>query len=1349
MADPAHPAAPALVAVDPGGASTALGDVSATVGDLADALGVGRRGLWIDGRAVSGVVPLHDCGLVVGSLLSPWGSSLDRPGTARWELRVVAGPDAGLSAPLPTGTTIVGRGRSQRTLRVGIDDVGLAPFHASVELTETEGGSGVHIVCVPLADRLAQRCVVAVAAPVRLGESALWIVRSADPVPHDPGPVVDGRRVVRRPPRLSPSRGLTGAVSATVDLAPGPAPLPERQAADTPGAAPPTAALIGAAVTMLLAMVLRQPMLAVFGLSGAVVALATWAHTRVGERRSGRRVRSERAELTARLVRDDQVRRAHLERHARTEAVDLCECLARIDRIDPRLWERRPEHTDIWNVVLGLGERVLAPSADVLHDVPVEASIAPGTITGLAGDRDGVRGVVRSALMQLAANVGPADLEVQIYTDDLDAWTWAGWLPHVVRLDRHDTAVSVSVPTGAHPTATLTVVDSRSPCRLDTLTSIDAVVVLAESAVELPGVCTALGILNGSVLRWHADAADGLPVPVHAACLRRERAESAAARLAGLHDPEGASACAGGAVPLADLVPDRSESIVQAWDALGIDPPPRTPIGRSGDGTVHLDLVRDGPHALVGGTTGAGKSELLRTLVVGLAAASPPEHLSFLLVDYKGGAAFDACERLPHVVGTVTDLDGASAQRALRSLHAELRRREHVMRRFGVSDIAGLRRAAVGDDGPPLARLVVVVDEFATLAAELPDFLTALVGVAQRGRSLGVHLVLATQRPGGVVTDDIRANTNLRIALRVASVAEAVDVVGDPTPASFPRDRPGRAAVRLGADDLTILQVASTQHRPNRPVGRGGRSSAAGVVVAPVEEPFRATRLANASPETADALDRLVDAIADAAARRGLPGPTPPWCAPLPSRVRVADLLQPGDVGLLDDPDDQTRRRLVWDPARGHLLVVGAVGAGCTSTLLVVAARLSGDEVVVIDAVGDARWETASPALGAVVRVTETERLVRTVHSVSHEIATRRRATEGCRSGIVVVIDGVGAVRSVLGDLDHELLDEFDRILADGPSVGVVVAAAAADMASVPLGLVTRSVQRWVLRLADPLDGALLGVPSAEVPGHRSPPGRVVALPERLTGQVLCPDQLTWPTASPLTFGRWLPLPDRVHSADLGEVMVDGAAVVVPIGLGWTHLEPVGVRCEPGEHLLVVGAPRSGRSTVLDNVVRCWTQAGADRVAIVLRGRASVHSAAPEAPARSSGAVVVVGSVTDAVDAADRALADGCSPLLAIDDADRVDDPTGRLAAVLASGTVGSVVTGRAEALRSAYGHWTTVVRRSRTGLVLGRLVGADADVLGVLVPRRVGVPDAPGRGWLIVDGVPVDVVQPPGPPTG
>ncbi len=226
----------------------------------------------------------------------------------------------------------------------------------------------------------------------------------------------------------------------------------------------------------------------------------------------------------------------------------------------------------------------------------------------------------------------------------------------------------------------------------------------------------------------------------------------------------------------------------------------------SADGVVDVDLVRDGPHGLIAGTTGSGKSELLRTLVVSLAANASPDHVTMILVDYKGGSTFDACARLPHTVGVVTDLDDGLAERVLVSLDAEVRRRELLLRAARADDLAAYRRTSA----EPLPRLVVVIDEFASLAKELPEFLGALVSIAQRGRSLGIHLVLATQRPAGVVTDDIRANTNLRIALRLQDRADAHDVVGDAAPARFPLGSPGRAALRLGPDELVVFQAADS-----------------------------------------------------------------------------------------------------------------------------------------------------------------------------------------------------------------------------------------------------------------------------------------------------------------------------------------------------------------------------------------------------------------------------------------------------------------------------------------------------------------------------------------------------------
>jgi S-DNA-T family DNA segregation ATPase FtsK/SpoIIIE len=167
------------------------------------------------------------------------------------------------------------------------------------------------------------------------------------------------------------------------------------------------------------------------------------------------------------------------------------------------------------------------------------------------------------------------------------------------------------------------------------------------------------------------------------------------------------------------------------------------PVGRAAEGVFSIDLAIDGPHVLVAGTTGSGKSELLRTLVAALAVTNRPEHLSMVLVDYKGGAAFRDCEPLPHVAAVVTDLDEHLAGRALTSLKAELTRREHLLARAGVADFLSYQRSSSATD-PPLSRLVIVIDEFRALAEELPQFVDGVVRIAALGRSLGVHVVLAT-----------------------------------------------------------------------------------------------------------------------------------------------------------------------------------------------------------------------------------------------------------------------------------------------------------------------------------------------------------------------------------------------------------------------------------------------------------------------------------------------------------------------------------------------------------------------------------------------------------------------------
>ncbi|MGL5908877.1 MAG: FtsK/SpoIIIE domain-containing protein, partial [Phycicoccus sp.] len=274
---------------------------------------------------------------------------------------------------------------------------------------------------------------------------------------------------------------------------------------------------------------------------------------------------------------------------------------------------------------------------------------------------------------------------------------------------------------------------------------------------------------------------------------------------------------------LADL--DDAEAVVQRWaSSTGL----RAQVGAGVDGVVTLDLREDGPHGLVAGTTGSGKSELLQSLLVSLAANNPPSRITFLLVDYKGGAAFRECADLPHTVGYITDLTPALVTRALTSLGAEIAHREELLGEYGAKDLVALERSHP-EVAPP--SLLICIDEFAALTAEVPDFVDGMVNLAQRGRSLGMHLLLATQRPAGVVTPAIRANTDLRIALRIASDDDSRDVIDAPDAARISRRTPGRAWVRrTGHGTAELVQTAWV----------GAREPLAGTVQPAVVRPFTA-----------------------------------------------------------------------------------------------------------------------------------------------------------------------------------------------------------------------------------------------------------------------------------------------------------------------------------------------------------------------------------------------------------------------------------------------------------------------------------------------------------------------------
>lgn len=1170
--------------------------------------------------------------------------------------------------------------------------------------------------------------------------------------------------------------------------------------------------------------VLGNARYALFALLSPVMAVAMWAEQK-HRRKKNLAEEKERFEKALEDFRQRILTAGQQEAARRREIVpDPSEVLRRPALPATTLWQRRESAADFLALYLGTGDVPWTPELDTsgissvlanevkevmeqtrLPEVPVMADLTDAGVIGLVGDRQGALALARNLLVQAAVHAGPADLTIGVFFDKgrEDDWSWASWLPHTrqagsstgqrwISNDRQTGSAMLrslrqNIDSFLTP-AVMVLIDSEvltegrdAPAReilgygrnmggkvlrREEVRHRVPGIVLARSVEQLPASCNYIVHVGDDAAATMTEPGERRSVEdMVLSGITVDAARRAAMGMAHFEDPElvipGASLPALVRLPeLMGLARPTTETIEAVWaNQRGF----ATEIGVGDNGSFALDLVKDGPHGLVGGTTGSGKSEFLRTLVAGLAAHNDPTRLNFILIDFKGGAAFKACERLPHTIGTISNLEEQLADRALRSLEAEMERRQRVFAAAG-EGIDNLSAYLATNPVEPMPRLLLVIDEFAMLAKDFPDVLSSLVSVAAVGRTLGVHMILATQRPAGVVNDDILANTNLRVALRVQSTEDSSNVIGVPEAATISRSQMGRAYVKLGQDDITPVQTALVTGRTEEAeeTSIGLRPTDAFGVPAPRMAPARSD-----ADDTND-LDVLIEAICGANQARGGFRPRKVWPEALGHRVPLAGfeareelVLEDAPpvgavegqqvlVALADEPDQQRQVPAGWDLSQGNLMLIGIPGSGTSTTMSTIAltmARTVGPEeleFLVLDmgsrgleALGSLPHTVSYVGTGAGGK----EKQARFLRHLMQEIQ-RRRTAPGAFPRTVVFIDGFATLKDEFNDYDGtDLLSFLYRAYGEGPGLGLYFVVSTTRAKAIPSAMEEVSLQRWVFQLADQYDYSSLGIKGTNVPA--AVPGRCVdsnvlsqmhvATPALPLTEAVASVAAQWPGAAPKqdVIGQ---LPDLVPVSSLSEApSFSGTPWRIPIGIREHDLQSAHLEFYEGEHGLIVGPARSGKSTLLLAIAeQVQALQPAEEHVPVVWAICSRRSPLVDAGLEK----VAVGD--DEVPALVASLRLERRPvLLLIDDAERFDDADQSITQLVSQDRPGLCViaAGRNSDLRSMYSHWTRTLRKSRNGVALQPNTDFDGEFFGGTIPRKAPVALTRGRGYAFSGG--------------
>jgi DNA segregation ATPase FtsK/SpoIIIE, S-DNA-T family len=1135
----------------------------------------------------------------------------------------------------------------------------------------------------------------------------------------------------------------------------------------------------------------------------------------------------------------------------------------RLDAAGGPLVERDPE-------LLAAAE-ALVRRAGWLPRAPVAVPLRRLGVLAVTGPHDRVRALARALLCQLAAVHAPDDLRVLAGFPPaaLPAWEWLKWLPHA-----RDPAAGADGPPACllaeTPARLVSLLEREVRPRLNAHAADGSarhppvadpprphlVAVLEAAAADRRAVDAPLldelldrAAAVGVTVLWLGDDPAAEPSEPAARLLLDEHGTATfqdtapgGRRLDAIRaDAAGLAVCEAIARRLAPLRLDRRTAArpagpVRLLDLLDTDHAAGGddgPAGRSGAGRDRSALLRvpvgvrprgepvvldlkeaaeggAGPHGLVVGATGSGKSELLRTIVAGLAATHPPPLLAFVLVDFKGGAAFADLAGLPQVAGLITNLqaDLSMVDRARAALQGEQERRQRLLREAGnLPDLRAYAARQAADPAlEPLPHLLVVVDEFGELLDARPDFLDLFMAVGRVGRSLGMHLLLASQRLDEGRLRGLDGHLRYRVCLRTFGAAESAAVLGTADAYHLPA-APGAALLKVDAAPPQRFTAAlvSTE-RPTVPATGGPPRVVPFMPTGPTPVPDAGaadTTGALSATRVGSDLDLLV---------AGLAGTGAPvhqvWLPPLGATLTVGGLAAGrggwlrATVGLVDRPLEQAQEPLVLDfsGAAGHLAVVGAPRTGKSTLLCTIVAALAAahrpDEVQVyaLDLGGGLLHRLAGlPHVGAVCGAREPDRARRLARELRTLVAERERRFRDLgldamaawhdlrRAGfdlgpygeVFLVVDNWGALTRELPELEAGI----GELAATGLHYGVHLVLAANRWADLRPGLRDNLGGRLELRLNDPLESelgraaaaalpavagrgltqaglqfqaALAGPPEAVLARARTAPDGAAAPPLRLLPELVGEGAL--PVATP---GR-----GRRHG--------------VPFAIEEQRLEPVWLDLFQGPpHFLVFGDAECGKTSLLRLLARgLAARYGPDEVGLLVvdhRRGLSDLAGLPRLAAYASDAdavAEVIGGLRERLEArlAGRAVAHEPSrppsvqdprQVVLVDDYDLLPAATGGLLAplvdLLAHGEeLGfHLVLARAVA-GTARGAFEPVLQRLRELGVPGLVMSGDPQEGPVLGGHKAG-PLPAGRGLLVRRRRPATLVQvahvpPPGP---